>query len=330
MTAKRAPSAACRPGHVEPEGPPGERRHRRRDRQGGLALVVVLWLVVVLALQLAILNASVRDGLELAENDAGAARGRALMHAAIELAASRMRTRDAEDRWQPDSGSHTVSLDGASVHIAISSDNGRLDLNACDAVFLEGLLRVIGVGDRAAGQLASRIVRARGQPFADAGGDRPRPSRDARDGPVETGRPFVDVDDLLRIKGVDAELLRNLRPHVTLYTGVGTVNPLLATPEVLRALPGVSARVAEEALRLRAQGGEAALGLPTLLAPARAYLDSTKGPAYRIAVRIDAPRQLALGGGEAAILPGLDADAPYRVLMWRFQLGRITSEGSGS
>src|SRR6185295_5659111 len=58
------------------------------ERQRGFALLVVLWIITLLALQVSIFNLSVRDAGALAGNEMAMARGEALASAGVELAAA--------------------------------------------------------------------------------------------------------------------------------------------------------------------------------------------------------------------------------------------------
>src|SRR5262245_20588997 len=96
----------------------GARRARAQD-QRGLALVIVLWLVTLLALQVSIFTLTVRDAASLATNELAAARSEALAAGAVELAAARLTERELTQRWQADGKTYTVQLGGAEVQITI-------------------------------------------------------------------------------------------------------------------------------------------------------------------------------------------------------------------
>ena len=85
-----------------------------KERDGGFALVVVLWIVALLALQVGIFNLAVRDAASLAGNELAIARGEALAAAGVELAAARLMETDPAWQWQesPDAGKTWTDING--------------------------------------------------------------------------------------------------------------------------------------------------------------------------------------------------------------------------
>src|SRR5688500_710398 len=90
------------------------------SRQGGFALIVVLWIVTLLALQVGIFNLSVRDAGALAGNELAIARGEALAAAGVELAAARLMDADTTARWHADGSTREVGFGGALLRIRIT------------------------------------------------------------------------------------------------------------------------------------------------------------------------------------------------------------------
>src|SRR6202023_931438 len=72
------------------------------ERQRGLALVVVLWVVALLALQVSILNLTVRDTSSLATTELATLRGEALAMAGVEMAVAHLLARNPARRWGAD------------------------------------------------------------------------------------------------------------------------------------------------------------------------------------------------------------------------------------
>lgn len=64
-------------------------------------------------------------------------------------------------------------------------------------------------------------------------------------------RPLASVDELIRVKGMDKDILEQLRPHVAALPQGSRINVNTATPELLAAL--VEGLTLEEAHRLAAQ-----------------------------------------------------------------------------
>ena len=293
-----------------------------RPNERGVALVVVLWVIVVLSIQVGLFTVQVRDGVRLLDNATAAARGQALMHAAVETAVARLTARVPRERWQADGAQRALRIGDMDVTLSIHDENARININAAEPALLEGLLRELTRSPGEAQMLADRIVDWRDP-------DSNRRTKGAEDQDYRRARmehgaadqPFLDVADLGRVLGMSAELAQELAPHLTIYTADGRINPRLASETVLRSLPDVPRQTVDEAMQLIRRGGEAALGVDALLASARQYLSNARGPAFRIRVQSTGDRRLASGGGEAIVVLGLDAATPYRTLAWRFRPG---------
>jgi general secretion pathway protein K len=290
--------------------------------ESGVALVMVLWVIVVLTVQVGLFTFQVRDGARLVENAAAVARGQAAMQAAVETAAARLTARVPRERWAADGGERTLRIGGVDVVVSIHDENGLVNINHAEAVLIEGLLRVVGVGARDAQMLTDRIV-----DWRDPDQERRRQGAEDQDyrragvGYGAADQPFLDVADLGRVLGLSPQVVERLVEHVTVYTPDGRINPRLASETVLRALPGVTADAVKQAMELARRGGQAALEIEGVLAGARPYLNSRRGPAYRVRVRLTSDRREAVGVGEAIIVTGLDSTKPYRTLAWRFRPG---------
>lgn len=259
------------------------------ERQRGFALLVVLWIVTLLALQISIFNLSVRDAGTLAGNELALARGEAIAAAGVELAAARLLEPSTEWQWSADGRTREVSFGGARLYITIADEAGRLDINEVDAEVVESLLR----------------------PF---GG-----SADAVTRWIDRNGPFLDPTELAHAIGQPASTLQALAAYLTVHGGDGRINPLVAPREALLMLPGADPAEVERALALRQRGGATAADVARLLGSVDKWLTERTGPAYRVQVAVRGEAIPAIGWAEATILIGKDAAAPFRVLSWRYE-----------
>jgi general secretion pathway protein K len=263
------------------------------ERQRGFALLVVLWIVTLLALQISIFNLSVRDAGALAGNELAMARGEALAAAGVEMAAARLMEPprmgpSTEWQWSADGRTRQVSYGGARLFVTITDEAGRFDINELDGEVLDSLLR----------------------PF---GG-----SADAVTTWLDQNGPFVDPTQLADAVGLPASALQSLAPYLTVHGGDGRINPLAASREALQMLPGADLGEIEQALALRRRDGVTAADVARLLTSVDKWLTERTGPAYRVEVAVRGESMPAIGWAEATILIGKDAAAPFRVLSWRY------------
>ena len=113
-------------------------------RQRGFALIVVLWIVTLIALQVSLFNLTVRDAGALAGNELAIARGEALAAAGVELAVARLLGTDRDRRWPADGRTREVRFGGALLGIRITDEAGRIDLNALAGELADALLQPYG------------------------------------------------------------------------------------------------------------------------------------------------------------------------------------------
>jgi len=260
--------------------------------QGGIALVLVLWVIALLTTMAAAVVMTARTDAYLAHNRVAEAQIRALSEAAITLVALRLRSPEDSDHWLPDGAPHLWEFAGRGLEIRLYNEGSRIDLNGAPDTLLAGLLRAVGVAAADAERLGKAII------------DWRDPDDEAQFQGAESAEyhaaglpygsknaPFATVEELRLVLGFTPELVRALADHVTVNGSGGAVLQEYADPVVLAALdvpPPV----------------DTPLGEPRSLG----------GPVYRIMVR-------ALDGGptlEALFRLGGVGGAPATLLWRRF------------
>jgi general secretion pathway protein K len=260
----------------------------RTARERGFALIVVLWVVTLLALQVSIFNLSVRDAGALASNELAIARGEALAAAGVEMAAARLLA-EAGSRWLPDGGTHEMRFGGARLAIAVTDEAGRLDINEIDGEVVDALLRPYGASAEALAQWTDR------------------------------NGPLLDPSELGRTLRLPARAMHTLAPNLTVHGGGGNINPLVASRGALLSLPGADPIEVDRALKLRQRGLMTVADIARALSSVDKWLTERTGPAYRVEVAVRGENAPAIGWAEATILIGKDEAAPFRVLSWRYE-----------
>ncbi len=263
-------------------------RDAANKRQRGFALLVVLWIVTLLALQVGIFNLAVRDAGTLAGNELAMVRGEAFAAAGVEMAAARLMEPSAEWQWIADGRSREVSFGGARLRITITDEAGRFDINEMDGEVADSLLRQFGG------------------------------SADAVTQWIDRNGPFLDPPELAHALGLPASALQSLTPYLTVHGGDGRINPLFAPHEALLMLPGADPAEIDRASILR-QRGASADNVAHALSSVDKWLTAREGPAYRVEVAVHGESTAAIGWAEATILIGKDLAAPFRVLSWRYE-----------
>ena len=301
-----------------------------RARNRGIALVVVLWLVTILALQVSLFNLTVRDAALLGSNELAIARGEQLASSGIELAVAGILDPDPSRRWDGSRSTHVVRFGGALLEIAVSNEGGRLDLNGANEDLLSAALYPYARSPATTAQWVERIL-----DWRDTDDER-RPngaeaSDYARAGSAHGPRngQFLHPLELGRVLGVPPDLARALATRLTVYGIDGKINPLSASREVLMMLPGANPAEVDNALQLRERSRGDAEPVMVALASVKDWLTIDKASVYRIDVSVRGDTLQAFGRAEAIVLVDqtprtganavADAAPPLHILSWTYE-----------
>jgi general secretion pathway protein K len=189
----------------------------RSRRQGGIALIAVLWMVAALSIVVTSMSSSVRQEVKAVSASRQSLVGEAMGQAAIQLVLQDLASRP--DRTQALSYVDTVFRD-TPMRVRVLPLTGLIDINNAPPALLASLFRYAGADAKGAEALAAAAVEW----------------RSAKDG---RGRPagFEAPEDLLRVRGIDYTLYAKLSAVVTAdLQGSGRVSPPAAPGEVLTVL----------------------------------------------------------------------------------------------
>lgn len=286
---------------------PGQRRGHRW-RQGGAALLLVLWLVVLLTA--IVMGFAVSAQVEHLQGRV-LVRGLVASNAAragLDYAMTRVELEDPRRKWSPDGRLHTWRYNDAAIEVRIIDENGKLDLNQADVTVLAELLRGLGSERFAAGKLAAAIADWRDvDPMT-------QPAGGAEDGDyASAGRPygakdaeFESINELQQVLGFTPEIFAAVAPHVTVFSGRARPDEAYASAAVLDAL-GIDGA---ERVRRREQFIQGGLGAQDLPQGARSGTYSVAVRARLADGRESHLRTVVRAGGNA--VPGM----AYTALRW--------------
>ncbi|MFQ5955237.1 MAG: general secretion pathway protein GspK [Kiloniellales bacterium] len=286
----------------------------------GVALVIVLWLLALMAGLAAAVAATARTETHLARNLVEEARARQLAQAGIYHAIVRLFQDQRDLLTLPPDGSTvaSVGIGGRQVRYVIRDECGKIDLNTGRGGLILGLILANGVEDRRATSIAQAIldwrdpdhrVRARGaedREYKDAG-----LAYGARDG------LFESIEELQQVLGIGPALYRRLAPDITVNCLDAGVEPLAASPTVLAAIPNVDPIEVEAFLRARrAARQDEAAGEPPSLAGGGRYVEGSAGQVYAISAMAETPNGARVRWEAVVWLTG-DRKHPYAIRRWQ-------------
>ncbi len=296
----------------------------------GFVLIAVLWILVALAALATIFSVYLSNSAQaLAVSETGV-QTEALVSASLELTTYQLLL--AGDKARPAQGSFRFRLDGADVLVTFTSEAARVDLNSASREMMANLFEVLGADEKVANEAADRIVGWRTAPKPNAAND--EEALYAASGLVYSPRqaPFANVNELSLVLGVPGELVDRALPFVTVFSGSPNVDVLIARPEVIAALPGMTPAALNDFLKQRTGLPRDQAAIAEALGPAKTNAGIPDSKSFRIlaTIRFDNGRRTA---SEAVISLGEDKDKePYRVLSWRdnVETGQRSDKLAGS
>lgn len=219
-----------------------------RQRQSGVALILVLWVITLLAVIAGNFAFSMRGEAQIARNLLSTAQAQALADAGTQRAWFELLKPPTDlQRWQANGLVHEFLLGGALVRVSIQDEAGKIDLNTAPDVLLQGLFKSVGSSEVESVALVDAVV-----DWRDA--DKLRRLHGAEDDEYRAAGknylppnvPFETVDELQRVLGMTPELYRKLAPSLTVYSRQAGIISSAAPREALLAIPGVNPALVEQ------------------------------------------------------------------------------------
>jgi general secretion pathway protein K len=281
-----------------------------------VALVSALWTLALLSsIALSLLFAG-NVSYKLAHNNLLAAQEETVTEAVINRAVLALLDPRADKRWRADGVFRDLSLDGTRVRIRIQDELGRIDLNHADGSVLVALFQSIGLDPAFASALVDKILDWRDtSPLKHLNGAKDQEYREAGLAYGPRNGPFQGVDELKLVMGMTPALFKRVEPALTVYSGRPFIDPQIAPPAVLLAIPGMDANQVASLVSARVQ--QAAVAYDASAAAPGGLTDpmnALKGRAFSIRA------ELATSSGaivrEATIRLTGNPEQPYWVLNW--------------
>lgn len=215
----------------------GRMIERRMRREGGFALLIVLWSLALLALLGTQLMASARTELQLASNIRSSAVLEAEADGLVYATIFRLMSGSPEQRGV-DGLDHAAAVPGGRGIVRVTSLAGKVNPNTASEALLSALLQRVGVAAKPAASLAAAIVdwRTPGQLARPLGAKGPQ-YRAAGLPYSPPGTPFETIEELRQVLGMTPDLVARLAPHMSVHYPGDPVRSA-ADPLVLGILRG--------------------------------------------------------------------------------------------
>lgn len=290
-----------------------------RRRQQGIAFILVIWVLVLLAVLLAGFAVVARTEALQARHLAESTRARYMAEVGISRAVWELRNPDPLTRWAGDGRDYEFEFEGAKIVVAIQDESGKIDINNAEGDVLQRYFTSMGLDQRDAQQIADAVLDWRDaddltQPMGAEDADYER--EDYPYGAADTG--FQTVGEIQQVMGMDYELFRRMEPDLTIWGGTSLPSAGSASLQVLMSFPGMTREMAEQLIALRSQlqpGDPAAAALT--LPDGSPLLTGGGGVTYTVRSKATL-RNGAWTQVDATIRLGGAAGArAYTILQWR-------------
>lgn len=294
------------------------RRGASASSQSGMALVLVLWAVTLLAVIASSFSLGIRRDVTVLRYAMDVAATRSAAEAGLYLSMLGLMQTDPEIRWQSDGAPHSLTYDGIELTIKVGTESARIDINAAEPALIDGALLVAGLDDDTVRQdLVDNILDWRGSGSHSRGDAVSRSNYAAADlsyGPRKG--PFVNVEEIMLVPGMTPLLFKRLKPMLTVFPTGSGVDTRSASPDVLRALPGFDAATIDEFIEQRSEAWSAGQPVLSLDGVMRQGIESGF---YR--VEIEARARSGVEQGLRAVLGPQRAPGgkPYSIQYLRFE-----------
>lgn len=288
---------------------------RGTARQGGIALVLVLWLTVMLTVIGGTLAYSMRSEVLAARNAVSLAQARAVADGAVDRTALELLRPRTPEAWQANGRVREWSDGDAQVAAIAVDENARIDVNgAPDALLRSLFVRQGGLDEAAAAALVDAMADWRDddelrRPNGAEAGD----YRAANSKYVPSNRRFETVGEISRVLGMTPAVYARVAGLVTVHTGQAGINPHTASREVLLTLPNATPDAVDQFLQQRADAIAANLPVPAFL-PAQGFATGAS-PMWRIRAQVRMADGVTFVR-EAVVRATADPRRPYFVLLW--------------
>ncbi|WP_295476431.1 general secretion pathway protein GspK [uncultured Pseudomonas sp.] len=182
--------------------------------QRGVALLLVLWVLALLGTLLAGLLGWVHLQNRQALWQRQQTQALLAAEAGVEMAVLAQLDRDPQRHWKTDGQARALRFDQASLAVSLTSEAGKLDVNAAPAESFARLLRACGSSAEQSGQLSQALTQRRGDK---------RP-------------PLRSIEEVRELPAMDQRLYQCASAHLTLWSGLPAPVAGQASPWLRQAL----------------------------------------------------------------------------------------------
>ena len=237
-----------------------------RRSQRGVALVIVIWAAILLAVVASSFIYERRTDAMIVGNSISMARAQAAADAGVYRAVfDAYRSDNSPAIWKRDGFPRQWSFDGVPVTVEMRDESAKIDVNVASDALLRGLFVTAGLSDDEANNLLDAVLDWRDEDsLKRLHGAEEDDYRAAGLAYRPANAPFQAIEELQLVLGMRPEIYRRIAPSITVFSRQSGVNPQLASRDVLLSIPGLTPDAVDDYIARRADAFANGQPIPTL------------------------------------------------------------------
>ncbi|MCK5888477.1 MAG: general secretion pathway protein GspK [Methylococcales bacterium] len=224
------------------------------NKEKGLALVLVLWIVTLLIIMSSSFALTIQRESSIISGLKEKSEASALAEAGIYYAITRTFSTDIEQKWHVSNSLYNFTYNNKKVRILIADESGKVAINHAEKTQLLTLFDSIGVEEETAENLSEAILDWRDSDDLHRinGAELPQyEEAGLKYGP--SNKAFKNIEEVQMVLGMTSEIYQRIEDLVSIYAKARNINPTTASREILLTLPDVDAEMVDEYIQQRVE-----------------------------------------------------------------------------
>lgn len=211
--------------------------HPSKQRQQGLALVIVIWILTLLTLMAGSFAMSMRRDSSVSMAIKNNAQALALAESGFVRALFMLNQTDPDQRWQADGTVYEIVGDESRIRLRVFAESGKVDINTSGEAQIGALLKSVLQDNWEQQRLLNAIL-----DWRDADDDTRSQGAEKRQYKLAglfyspSNGAFQSLEELQLVLGMNERVFSAIQPFITIYSGEAEVNQRFASPEMLAIL----------------------------------------------------------------------------------------------
>lgn len=280
-------------------------RHNKGQR--GVALVVVLWMSIILTVLVSSFANVIKSSIVVAGTENSMMLHYARIDSALELAVFRLMDKKKKQIWLSPGQINKVRMDGKDISIRIADPKGLVDINRADRNMLRALFRRVTGDQSKSDEIVRQILARRTQ----------KTTSTKIQNRINAGQlSFRDIEDLLALPAMNAEIFRKMSEVITVFSGQKKINPVTAPRDVLLSVPGLTGPFVADFLQKRKRDINDKRNYTDIVTRSDGALALSKRDVHIIYITAAWGKSARPLGRRYVVAMALDREKPFRILSW--------------